>query len=89
MEVDIKKIAKLSRLSIEPEKEAKFQKDMQNIISMVEKLPDVEMAELAPRIEDAMELREDIVRDSLSREEILKNAPQVTAGCVEVPKTVV
>ena len=34
MEIDIKKIAKLSRLAIEPEREEKFQKDMQNIIEM-------------------------------------------------------
>lgn len=89
MEVDIKKIAKLSRLNIEPEKEAKFQKDMENIIAMVEKLPDMGSEELRPLVEDRMELREDVICNSLSREEILKNAPQVTAGCVEVPKTVV
>ena len=42
MEIDIKKIAKLSRLAIEPEREEKFQKDMQNIIDMVEQLPEME-----------------------------------------------
>lgn len=88
MEVDIKRIAKLSRLHIEPEKEAKFQREMQDIIAMVEKLPDVEMSDLAPRREDAMTLREDVIRDSLPREEVLKNAPQTAAGCVVVPKTV-
>ena len=47
MEIDIKKIAKLSRLAIEPEREEKFQKDMQNIIEMVERLP--EMGIFPPR----------------------------------------
>ena len=78
MEIDIKKIAKLSRLAIEPEREEKFQKDMQNIIDMVEQLPEMEAGDLSPKVEDAMALREDVV----------KNAPQVAAGCVVVPKTV-
>ena len=82
MEIDIKKIAKLSRLAIEPEREEKFQKDMQNIIEMVERLPEMETGE------DTMTLREDVVEPSLPRDEVLKNAPQVAAGCVVVPKTV-
>ncbi len=88
MEVDIKKIAKLARLRIEPEEEEKFQKEMENIIAMVEKLPDVPVSDLRPKAEDRMPLRPDVVTESLSREEILKNAPETTAGCVVVPKTV-
>ena len=87
MEIDIKKIAKLSRLAIEPEREEKFQKDMQNIIEMVERLPEMETGDLSPRVEDTMTLREDMVEPSLPRD-VLKNAPQVAAGCVVVPKTV-
>ncbi|MBS6849698.1 MAG: Asp-tRNA(Asn)/Glu-tRNA(Gln) amidotransferase subunit GatC [Angelakisella sp.] len=88
MEIDIKKIAKLSRLAIEPEREEKFQKDMQNIIEMVERLPEMETGDLSPKVEDTMTLREDMVEPSLPRDEVLKNAPQVAAGCVVVPKTV-
>ena len=88
MEIDIKKIAKLSRLAIEPEREEEFQKDMQNIIAMVEKLPDMDSGDLSPKVEDAMVLREDVIEPSLPRDEVLKNAPQVAAGCVVVPKTV-
>ena len=88
MEIDIKKIAKLSRLAIEPEREEKFQKDMQNIIEMVERLPEMEIGDLSPKVEDTMTLREDMVEPSLPRDEVLKNAPQVAACCVVVPKTV-
>ena len=88
MEIDIKKIAKLSRLAIEPEREEKFQKDMQNIIEMVERLPEMGAGDLSPKVEDAMTLREDEIAPSLPREEVLKNAPQTGAGCVVVPKTV-
>lgn len=88
MEIDIKKIAKLSRLAIEPEREEKFQKDMQNIIEMVERLPEMGAGDLSSKVEDAMTLREDEIAPSLPREEVLKNAPQTAAGCVVVPKTV-
>ena len=88
MEIDIKKIAKLSRLTIEPEREEKFPKDMQNIIEMVERLPEMGAGDLSPKVEDAMTLREDEIAPSLPREEVLKNAPQTAAGCVVVPKTV-
>ena len=88
MEINIKKIAKLSRLAIEPEREEKFQKDMQNIIEMVERLPEMGAGDLSPKVEDAMTLREDEIAPSLPREEVLKNAPQTAAGCVVVPKTV-
>lgn len=88
MEIDIKKIARLSRLAIEPEREEKFQKDMQNIIEMVERLPEMETGDLSPKVEDTMTLPEDVVEPSLPRDEVLKNAPQVAAGCVVVPKTV-
>ncbi len=88
MEIDIKKIAKLSRLAIEPERVEKFQKDMQNIIEMVERLPEMGAGDLSPKVEDAMTLREDEIAPSLPREEVLKNAPQTAAGCVVVPKTV-
>lgn len=88
MNIDIKHIAKLSRLSIEEDKLPKFQRDMENIVSMVEKLPAVENQTLAVDPADRMELRKDEIRPSLRREALLQNAPQSAAGCIVVPKTV-
>lgn len=88
MQIDIKHIAKLSRLKIEDEKLNKFETDMQNIIGMVEKLPSLDDKLSGVDINNTMKLREDIVKPSLRRDEILKNAPQTQAGCVVVPKTV-
>lgn len=88
MNVDIKHIAKLSRLKIEEDKLAKFEKDMQNIINMVDKLPDVEDSLILDK-DNAMTLRKDIaVQDKFTRDELLTNAPMVQAGCIVVPKTV-
>lgn len=88
MEIDIKHIAKLSRLHIEEEKILKFQQDMQNIIQMVEKLPDVKDQTLGVDRNNPMALREDEIRPSMRRDDVLANAPKTAAGCVIVPKTV-
>ena len=88
MNIDIQHIAKLSRLSIPAEKVDKFQRDMENIVAMVEKLPAVEGQTLAVDPADRMELRKDEIRPSLRREVVLQNAPKAVAGCIVVPKTV-
>lgn len=88
MNIDIRHIAKLSRLSIEDDKLEKFQREMENIVAMVEKLPAVENQTLAVDPADRMELRKDEIRPSLRREMVLANAPQSAAGCIVVPKTV-
>lgn len=88
MNIDIQHIAKLSRLSIEEDKVEKFQREMENIVAMVEKLPAVENQTLAVDPADRMELRKDEIRPSLRRELVLANAPQSAAGCIVVPKTV-
>ncbi|MDD3193495.1 MAG: Asp-tRNA(Asn)/Glu-tRNA(Gln) amidotransferase subunit GatC [Oscillospiraceae bacterium] len=88
MQVDILHIAKLARLSIEEEKMEKFQKEMENIVAMCEKMPLMEGDYTAVDPSHPMELRKDEVRPSLKREDVLKNAPQTQAGCVVVPKIV-
>lgn len=95
MSIDVQHLAKLARLRIEDDKLAKFEKDMENIVAMVEQLPDVsgDAWNLDPN--HPMKLREDIEgttrapdTDKLTRAELLANAPQMQAGCVVVPKTV-
>ena len=88
MNIDIKHIAKLARLRIEDEKLEKFEKDMQSIVDMVEQLPDIDDT-LTLDVNNAMKLREDVeVTDKYTREQLMKNAPQVQAGCLVVPKIV-
>lgn len=88
MNIDIKHIAKLSRLHIEDEKLSKFEADMQNIVDMVEKLPDIN-EDLTLDETNAMTLREDkAVLNKFTRQELMQNAPSVKAGCLVVPKTV-
>lgn len=88
MEIDIKRIAKLARLSIPEEKVEKFQKEMENIINMVEKLPELDTEGALVDPTDTMELRKDEVQPSFPRDEMLKNAPNTAAGCILIPKVV-
>ncbi len=89
MNIDIKHIAKLARLHIDEDELSQFENEMQGIVEMVENLPDDIKDEPLLNPENAMTLREDKVRENkYSRDELTKNAPHVTAGCLVVPKTV-
>ena len=88
MEIDIRHIAKLSRLKISDDELSVYEKEMGDIIAMVEAMPEIS-DELTVDPDNAMNLRQDeITPQKFSRDEILKNAPKTVAGCVVVPKTV-
>lgn len=88
MNIDIKHIAKLARLRIEDDQLDKFESEMENIVGMVEKLPDIQ-DEMTLDPDNPMMLRKDVaVQDKFTRQELMQNAPQVKAGCLVVPKTV-
>ncbi len=88
MEIDIKHIAKLARLKIDDDQLTKFENEMLSIVEMVEKLPDIDDA-LVLDTTNPLKLREDkAVTNKFTREELMKNAPKVQAGCLVVPKTV-
>ena len=88
MKIDMKRLAKLSKLSFTPEEEAKFEKEMENIVNMVEKLPDIDASGALIDPENPMEMRHDVAEKKFERDELLKNAPEVQAGCIVVPKVV-
>lgn len=86
--MDVKRVAKLARLRIPDEKIAKMEADMEDIVRMVENLPDISSNDALIDVNNTMELREDIIVPSYPREAILKNAPKAVAGCIVVPKAV-
>lgn len=86
MDFDIQHIAKLARLKIEGTDEEKFTKDLGNIIQMVEHLPDIQGDGTLIDPDHPMVMREDKPEKKFHRDELLKNAPEIQAGCVVVPK---
>ena len=91
VEIDVKYVAHLARLSLSPEEEQKMGEQLGNILGYIEKLKEVDVTGVEPTAH-AFPLvnvtRPDVVRPSLSNEEALRNAPATANGLFIVPKIV-
>jgi len=84
-------VAKLARLSLTDEQKERLTGEMGNIISFADKLSEldtsgVEASAHAIAVENVF--REDEIKPSYNRDEILANAPSQQSGCFSVPKIV-
>ncbi|MEM9928663.1 MAG: Asp-tRNA(Asn)/Glu-tRNA(Gln) amidotransferase subunit GatC [Bacteroidota bacterium] len=89
----ISHLAKLSRLDPSPEQAERLQKDLKNILGMVEKLDELALDAVAPlRYVTGVEnvLRPDEIADHIEREQALANAPDADhkGGFFQVPKVI-
>ena len=91
VEIDVKYVAHLARLSLTPDEEQKISAQLGNILGYIEKLKEVDVTGVEPTAH-AFPLvnvtRPDEVRPSLSNEEALRNAPSTANGLFIVPKIV-
>ena len=91
VEIDVKYVAHLARLSLTPDEEQKIGAQLGNILGYSEKLKEVDVTGVEPTAH-AFPLvnvtRPDEVRPSLSNEEALRNAPSTANGLFMVPKIV-
>ena len=90
-EKEVEYVAKLARLYVSEEEKAKLTKNMSAIIEFADTLPKIDTDGVAPAahaIPVQNVFREDVVKDSYKRDDILKNAPEKEAGCFSVPKVV-
>jgi len=91
LEIDVKYVAHLARLSLSPEEEQKISEQLGNILGYIEKLKEVDVSGVEP-MAHAFPLvnvtRPDEVRPSLSQEDALRNAPAQANGLFMVPKIV-
>lgn len=86
---DVLYIAKLAKLEIPEEALDKNTANLSSIVDFANELAkvDVEGVEPTAHILNIQNVfREDKVEKSCKREDILKNAPDVQAGCISVPK---
>ncbi len=91
MGFEIEQVAELARLSLKPEEKAKLQKDLESILAYVEQLNAVPTDKVEPtshvlNLENVF--REDKVRPSDIREEVLKHAPRREGNFFKVPKVI-
>ena len=94
MKIDKKlilKLDKLARLELSEKEREKIQGDLNNILKMVEKLDELDTADVEPllHISDGENiLRADEIKNQLSKEEALSNAPDSDGQYFKVPKVI-
>lgn len=82
-------IAHLARLEFEGDKKEAIRGDLQRIISFMDKLQEVNTDEVEPLIfmtDEVNHLREDLVEETLTQEEVLLNAPKRDSDYFRIPK---
>jgi len=87
----VERLAKLSRLKFDEQEKAGIKADLQQMISFIEKLQEVDTTGVEPLLhmsDNINILRDDVVQGSISREEGLKNAPDQDGVFFKVPKVI-
>ena len=85
----LQKIAHLARLELDPSKENQLKVDMEEILTWVEKLNELDTDGIEPLINMSFEInafREDKVVEPLSQKRGLFNAPDRSGDYFKVPK---
>ena len=88
----VKHISKLARISINEKKAESLAKDLTNIFQFIEKLNKLDTNTVEPLtsiVETKLQLREDKIKESNIRDQILKNSPQKNKEFFVVPKVIV
>ena len=87
----VKDISKLARISINEKKAVNLVKDLTNIFKFIEKLNKLDTKDVEPLTsiaETKLYLREDKIKESNIRDQILKNSPQKNNEFFVVPKVI-
>ncbi len=88
---EVKKVAKLARLELTDDEIDRQAANLNTLLTQFEKLLTLDVTGIEPTshaIPMVNVLREDILRPSLSREEVLANAPEASDGCFVVPRVI-
>ncbi len=94
MEIDkslILKLEKLSRLTFNETERKEVMANLSNILTMIKKLDEIDSSQLespAQLSTNVQPLREDIAKQSITREQALSNAPDQNGTFFKVPKVI-
>ena len=87
----VKKVAKLSRISLDDSKLESLSKDLGSILKFVDQLNELDTKKtepLASIVEKTLEPRNDEINDGKIKDDILKNSPDKNEEFFIVPKVV-
>jgi len=88
---DVKKVALLSRLELTEEEIDAQRKPLNDLLKQFEALQRLDVTGIEPTSHSmpvVNVLRDDVETESLSREQVLANAPESRDGCFVVPRIV-
>ena len=88
---DVRKVARLARLTFSPEEEQRLAEELTRILDYVASLDQLDTEGVPPTahvLPLSNVFREDVPRPSLSQEEALANAPSSGHGHFRVPKVI-
>ena len=88
---DVIKVAELARLEFREEELEKFTEQLGNILKYIGKLNELDTKGVEPTshvLDLATPLREDTVKEWITREDALQNAPQEEDGFFVVPQVI-
>ena len=86
---DVEHVAKLARLELTEAEKEKFTKQLGDVLKYVEQMNEVDTTNVKPMahaFDIVNVMREDKVVNEVSREELLKNAPEEENKFFKVPK---
>ena len=87
----VRHVALLSRLNCTPDQITSYTHQLNSILDYVDKLRELDTADVEPAshsLKMSNVFREDRVQESLSREDVLSNAPDQEDGCFKVPRII-
>ena len=85
------KLAKLARLSLNNKQLDSLEKDLTSIVSFIDQLKEINTDKIDPTsnsLNQDLVLRDDIVENKLSNEDLLRNVPDSELGFFVVPKVI-
>ncbi|RMD55177.1 MAG: Asp-tRNA(Asn)/Glu-tRNA(Gln) amidotransferase subunit GatC [Nitrospirae bacterium] len=91
MEFDVEKVAQLAMLGLNEEEKELYGKQLGDIIKFMNKLNELNTEDVEPTshvVDINNVFREDEPKESLPREEVLKNAPDKEDGFFKVPRII-
>lgn len=89
--VDVKKVARLSKLALTGQEEQAMERELSAIIAFADQLAEIDTAGVPPTahvIPMQNVLRKDEVQPSMHREQLLENAPSAQDGYLMVPQVI-
>ena len=87
----VDKLADLAKLEFDEASRDEIVNDLNRIVSFVEKLNEIDTSKVEPLIylaDTTNALRNDVVKQEITQQEALKNAPKRDSDYIKVPKVI-